>query len=365
MYDYLIVGAGLYGSVCAHELSKKGFRVCVIDKRDHIGGNCYTDVIDSITFHKYGPHIFHTSDKSIWEYVNSLVTFNDYRYNPKVYYRGNLYSFPINLLTLHQVLGITTPQQAKDHLESVRLKIGNPANFEEWILSKIGVQLYEMFIKGYTAKQWGRSPSTLPVDIIKRLPIRLTFDDNYYFDTYQGIPIGGYTKVFERLLENVEVHLSVDYLSSREYYNSKAHRIIYTGAIDEFFNNIFGKLEYRSLRFETEKLQVEDFQGTAGMNYTDIDIPFTRIIEHKHFEGSKTEHTIITREYPEAQGEPFYPINDEVNNSLYRMYRELADREQRVIFGGRLAEYKYYDMHQVISAALSTVDLELKKYQIT
>jgi UDP-galactopyranose mutase len=353
MYDYLIVGSGLFGSVCARELTDKGYKCLVIDKRDHIGGNCYTENIDGINVHKYGPHIFHTSNKNIWDYVNRFATFNNFSYRPKVNYKGKVYSFPINLMTLYQVYGVTTPDEAVRKLEDVKVDIPNPKNLEEWILSQVGPELYNIFVKGYTKKQWKKDPKELPSSIIRRLPIRMSFEDNYYEDTYSGIPIGGYTQIFENLLSGIEVRLNTDYFYNRDYFNDIAKKVIYTGPIDRFYSYMHGKLEYRSLRFETVKLNMPDYQGVAGMNYTDEEVPFTRIVEHKHFEFGKQNNTIVTFEYPESTGEPYYPINDEINNSVYKKYREMMDKETKYIFGGRLTDYKYYDMHQVIGSALS------------
>jgi UDP-galactopyranose mutase len=343
MYDYLIVGAGIYGAVFARELTNAGKKVLVIDKRYHIGGNCYTEKIDGINVHKYGPHIFHTSDKRVWDYVNNLVPFNHFSYRPKIKYKDNIYSLPINLMSLYQVYGVKTPEEARKKLEEVKIPfdknpLGRVINLEEWILSEVGPELYEIFIKGYTTKQWGREPKLLPSFIIKRLPIRLTFDDNYYFDNYQGIPIGGYTKIFEKLLDGIDVELNVDYLKDKESWDSKATKVIYTGAVDEFYNYQFGKLEYRSLKFETEILDIPDYQGIAGMNYGDVDVPYTRIIEHKHFEFGEQPTTVITKEYPKTEGEPYYPMNDNINNVRYGQYKELMSKETKYLFGGRLAD---------------------------
>jgi UDP-galactopyranose mutase len=359
MYDYLIVGSGIYGSVFANELTKSGKKVLVIDKRNHIGGNCYTEKIEDINIHKYGPHIFHTSDKQIWDYVNSLVPFNHFSYRPKIKYKDKIYSLPINMMSLYQVYGVTTPEEAKQKLDEVKIPNQSPTNLEEWILSQIGVELYEIFVKGYTTKQWGRDPKELPSSIIKRLPIRLTFDDNYYFDKYQGIPIGGYTKIFEKLLDGIDVKLNVDYLESKDLWDSKAKKVVYTGPIDAFYDYKFGKLEYRSLKFETEILDTPDYQGIAGMNYGDIDIPYTRIIEHKHFEFGEQLKTIITKEYPKTEGEPYYPLNNNINNIRYSKYKGLMEQETKYLFGGRLCDYKYYDMHQVFASALKRVKLEI------
>ncbi len=363
-YDYLIVGAGFFGAICARELTDRGFKCLVVEKRYHIAGHCYTENRNGINVHVYGPHIFHTSNKAIWDYVNKYAEFNNFVYRPKVFYKGKIYSFPVNLMTLYQLYGVKTPKEAKDKLDEVSIKNDNPANFEEWILSQVGREIYEIFIKGYTLKQWRRDPKTLPVSIIKRLPFRLTFDDNYSFDRYQGIPIGGYTQIFDKLLKGIEVKLNTNYLENREQLNSLAKKIIYTGNIDRFYNYKFGELEYRGLRFEHETLDIPDYQGVAGMNYTDEDVPYTRIVEHKHFEFGTQPVTIITREYPQEakrSEESFYPINDEKNNKRFLQYKKLADREKNVIFGGRLANYKYYDMHQVIELALNAVKDKLLK----
>ena len=364
MYDYLIVGAGIYGSVFARELTNAGKKVLVIDKRYHIGGNCYTEKIDGINVHKYGPHIFHTSDKGVWDYVNNLVPFNHFSYRPKIKYKDKIYSLPINMMSLYQVYGVKTPEEARKKLEEVKIpfdktQLGRVIDLEEWVLSQVGPELYEIFVKGYTTKQWGRAPKDLPSFIIKRLPIRLTFDDNYYFDNYQGIPIGGYTKIFEKLLDGIDVELNIDYLKDKENWDSKATKVLYTGPIDEFYNYQFGKLEYRSLKFETEILDIPDYQGIAGMNYSDVDVPYTRIIEHKHFEFGEQPTTVITKEYPKTEGEPYYPINDNINNIRYNQYKELMTKETKYLFGGRLADYKYYDMHQVFASALKRSKVEI------
>jgi UDP-galactopyranose mutase len=355
MYDYLIIGSGMFGSIFAREMTDKGFKCLVIDKRNHIGGNCYTEEIEGINVHKYGPHIFHTSDDNVWEYINRFCTFNHYVHRPKVNYKGNIYSFPINLMTLYQLYNVTTPYDAKVMLNNVKHDIKTPKNLEEWILSNVGTEIYETFVKGYTTKQWGRDPKLLPSSIIRRLPIRLTFDDNYFFDKYQGIPIGGYTKIFEKLLDGIEVRLNVDYLNDREYWNGQCKKVVYTGPIDRYYNYKFGELEYRSLEFKTEIKDIEDFQGVAIMNYTDTTPEYTRIVEHKHFEFGKQNKTIITTEYPRSIGEPYYPVNDDINNSKYNQYKELMKIESNVIFGGRLTDYKYYDMHQVIASALKRI----------
>lgn len=357
MIDYLIVGAGLYGSVFAREMKDAGKSVMVIDKRSHIGGNCYTENMYGINVHKYGPHIFHTSNKEVWDYMSKFTTFNHFSYRPKVKYQGKLYSFPINLMTIYQVFGFDTPFWANDILNRVKIPNENPQNLEEYMLSQVGEKLYNIFIKGYTTKQWGREPKELPSSIIKRIPIRLTFDDNYYFDNYQGIPIGGYTQMFEKLLEGIEIRLNTNFFDNREYFGRIAKKIVYTGSIDEFFDYKFGKLDYRSLRFETEVLDVKDFQGNGGINYTDVDIPYTRIVEHKHFEFGDQPQTIITKEYPADTGEPYYPINigDDVRIKSYVGFKE---RTPDVIFGGRLGEYKYLDMHQVVASALEMSNKE-------
>jgi UDP-galactopyranose mutase len=359
MYDYLIIGSGMFGSIFAREMTDKGFKCLVIDKRNHIGGNCYTEEIEGINVHKYGPHIFHTSDDNVWEYINRFCTFNHYVHRPKVNYKGNIYSFPINLMTLYQLYNVTTPYDAKVMLNNVKHDIKTPKNLEEWILSNVGTEIYETFVKGYTTKQWGRDPKLLPSSIIRRLPIRLTFDDNYFFDKYQGIPIGGYTRIFEKLLDGIEVRLNVDYFNDREYWNGQCKKIVYTGPIDRYYNYKFGELEYRSLEFKTEIKDIEDFQGVAIMNYTDTTPEYTRIVEHKHFEFGKQNKTIITTEYPRSIGEPYYPVNDDINNSKYNQYKELMKIESNVIFGGRLTDYKYYDMHQVIASALKRTKDEI------
>jgi UDP-galactopyranose mutase len=362
MYDYLIVGSGLFGSIFARELTDKGFKCLVIDKRDHIGGNCYTENIEGVNVHKYGPHIFHTSDDNVWNYINKFCEFNHFVNRPKVNYKGKIYSFPINLMTLYQIFNVTTPEEAKHKLDSVKHDIPNPKNLEDWVLSQVGEEIYETFIKGYTTKQWGMEPSLLPTSIIKRLPIRLNYDDNYFFDKYQGIPVGGYTQIFDKLLSNIDVKLNVDYFDDKNYWDNQATKVVYTGPIDRYYNYIFGKLDYRSLEFKTKIKDCEDFQGNAVVNYTDINTEYTRIVEHKHFEFGKQKKTVITEEYPRNEGEPYYPINDIDNNKRYTHYKELMVKEEKVLFGGRLADYKYYDMHQVIASALKRVQEEIKTY---
>ena len=362
-YDYLIVGSGLFGSVFAREATDKGKRCLVIEERDHIAGNCYTEKKDGINIHKYGPHIFHTDDKRIWDYVNRFAEFNNYRHSPRVKYKNQIYSFPINLLTLYQIWGVTSPQEAIEKIKECAEEIKNPQNLEEWVLNQVGEEIYNIFIKGYTIKQWGRDPKDLPISIIKRIPIRLTFDDNYFFDRYQGIPVGGYTGMIQNILNGIEVKTGIDYFSDTEYYNSLAEKIIFTGKIDRFFDYKFGDLEYRSLDFKTEKYEIPDFQGCSIVNYTEKEISHTRITEHKHFENSKSDVTWITKEYPKdyKRGDvAYYPVNDEKNNQIYSLYKKESEKMNNFIFGGRLAEYKYYDMHQVIASALTKSKKELE-----
>lgn len=357
MYDFLIVGSGLFGSVFAQQAKEKGYKCLIIDKRNHNAGNAYSENIDGINVHKYGPHIFHTSDDKIWEYVNRFSKFNNFVNRPKVSYNDNLYSFPINLFTLYQIFGVKTPSEAESFLKKVTSECKDPSNLEEWIISQVGDEIYKKFIYGYTKKQWGREPKDLPASIIKRLPVRLTFDDNYFTDKYQGIPIGGYTRMIENIQCGIEVRLNTNFFDDRNGFENIAKMIVFTGAIDEFFDYRYGHLEYRSLRFETERIEIPDYQGNALINYTQEEIPYTRICEHKHFEFTKSDFTIITREYPEewsAGKERYYPVCDEENNSRYLKYKKLADKvSDKYLFGGRLAEYKYYDMHQVIGSAIS------------
>lgn len=359
-YDFLIVGSGLFGSTFAQKANEAGYKCLIIDKRNHNAGNAYTENINGINVHKYGPHIFHTSDEKIWNYVNRFAKFNHYVNRPKVNYKGDLYSFPINLFTLYQLFGVRTPEEASKILEEVKIHSDSPKNLEEWILSQVGEEIYKKFIYGYTKKQWGRDPKELPSSIIRRLPIRLTFDDNYFNDIYQGIPIGGYTKMIENMQEGVEVRLGIDFFKNKEEFEKIAKTIIFTGAIDEFFEYQHGPLEYRSLRFETEELNLPDYQGNALVNYTDEEVPYTRICEHKHFEFGKGDSTIITREYPDSWQpgkERYYPVNNLENNARYSEYKKLAENVfPKYVFGGRLAEYKYYDMHQVIGSALHKFD---------
>lgn len=359
-FDLLIVGAGLYGSILAHESAKRGKRVLVIDQRGHIGGNCFTESVEGINVHKYGAHIFHTSDKEVWDYVNGLVEFNRYTNAPVARWRDKLYNLPFNMNTFHQLWGVVTPDQARAKIEEQRQVLAGriPSNLEEQAISLVGTDIYEKLIKGYTEKQWGRKATDLPVFIIKRLPVRFTFDNNYFNDRYQGIPIGGYTRIFERLLEGVEVRLGVDYLPHRQELDALAHKTLFTGPIDAFYGYEFGMLEYRSVEFQSELLDIPNFQGNAVVNYTEADVPFTRIIEHKHFEFGEQTKTIISREYSREWREgdvPYYPVNDEKNNALFERYKERADAEPNHLFGGRLADYKYYDMHHVVRKALDEV----------
>ena len=356
-YDFLIVGAGLFGATFANKAKENGKKCLIIDSRDHIGGNCYTENKENINIHKYGPHIFHTNNEEIWNYVNKFAKFNHFVCRPKVNFKNKIYSFPINLFTLYQLWGINTPELAKNKLEEVKIKIDNPQNLEEWILAQVGEEIYHTFIYGYTKKQWGREPKELPSFIIKRLPIRLNFDDNYFFDKYQGVPIDGYTKLIENMTEGIDIILNENYFHKRDYWNKKAKCIVYTGKIDEFFDYKYGELEYRSLRFETEKFLIKDYQGNAIINYTDYNIPYTRIVEHKHFEFGNQDYTYITKEYPDSWDRnktPYYPINNEENNYKYNKYKNLSEKTN-IIFGGRLAEYKYYDMHQIIGSALQKI----------
>ena len=363
-YDYLVVGAGLYGAVFAYEAKKKGKTCLVIDKRDHIAGNIYCENVSGINVHKYGAHIFHTSDKKIWEYVNQFAEFNNYINSPVARYKNELYNLPFNMNTFSKMWNIATPQEAKDIIASqiADLNITEPKNLEEQALSLVGKDVYEKLIKGYTEKQWGRDCKDLPSFIIKRLPLRFIYDNNYFNDRYKGIPIGGYTKIVEKMLDGIEVRLNTNYLDNREEFDAMADKIVYTGMIDQFYDYKLGVLEYRSVRFETEELPMENYQGNAVVNYTEREVPYTRIIEHKHFEFGKQPTTIISREYSsewKKGDEPYYPVNNDKNNALYQQYKELADKEHKVIFGGRLGGYKYYDMDKVIAAALEMCEKEL------
>ena len=356
-YDYLIVGAGFYGAVCAYELTKAGYKCLVVDKRNHIGGNSYTETRDGINLHMYGPHIFHTSDEEVWKWINQFVDFNNFRYSPVAYYKGSSYSLPFSMWTFSKMWNLTSPDQVKKFIEAESAYIEEPKNLEEQAIKLVGVEVYEKLIKGYTAKQWRKDPKLLPKEIIQRLPVRFTYDNNYYSDKYQGIPTGGYTQIFEKLLKDVEVRLNYDYFT-REF-DFEYSKVIYTGPIDTFYRYCFGDLEYKTVRFEHKQHEHDNLQGVAVINYTDEDIEYTRTIEHKHFEFGIQPITWITTEYPteyiSEKTEPMYPVNDNINNARYMKYKALADQEKDIIFGGRLAEYKYYDMHQVIKEALNTV----------
>ncbi len=357
-YDYLIVGAGLYGAVCAREAVKAGKSVLVIDKRPNIAGNVYTEEVEGINVHVYGAHIFHTNNKTVWDYVNQFAEFNRFTNSPVANYKGELYSLPFNMYTFNKMWGVVTPEEAAAKIEEQRSAAGitEPKNLEEQAISLVGTDIYEKLVKGYTEKQWGRDCKDLPAFIIKRLPVRLTFDNNYFNALYQGIPMGGYTKMVENMLSGIEVRLNVDYLENKAEYDALADKVIYTGPIDAYFDYRLGYLQYRSVRFETEVLDKPNFQGNAAVNYTDRETPFTRIIEHKWFEFGNQPKTVISREYSsewKPGDEPYYPVNDERNGALYQQYKALADAEEKVIFGGRLGEYKYYDMDAVIASALS------------
>lgn len=362
-YDYLIVGAGLFGSVFAHEATKQGKKCLVIEKRNHTGGNIYCESIEDITVHKYGAHIFHTSNQRVWDYVTSLCEFNGFINTPMANYEGKLYNLPFNMNTFSQIFGVTTPEEAKAVIDEQRAEIKDePKNLEEQAISLVGREIYTKLVKGYTEKQWGRDCKDLPAFIIKRLPVRYTYDNNYFNDKYQGIPVGGYNVLIDKLLEGIEVRLDTDFLRNRDEYLTLAEKIVYTGTIDEFFDYSLGELDYRSLRFETEILDMKEFQPVAVVNYNERQIPYTRIIEHKHFEFGNQPKTVITREYPAdwiKGDEPYYPVNDDRNNSLYEQYKQLADNEKNVIFGGRLGQYKYYDMDKCIESALALCEEEL------
>ena len=361
-YEFLIVGSGLYGATIAQQLKSKGKSVFVIDKRPNIAGNVYTEDVENIHVHKYGAHIFHTNNKNVWDYVNQFATFNRFTNSPVANYKGELFSLPFNMYTFNKMWGVVTPEEAAAKIADQRKEItGDPQNLEEQAISLVGRDIYEKLIKGYTEKQWGRPCDQLPVFIIKRLPVRLTFENNYFNALYQGIPVGGYTKMVGRMLDGIEVKLNTDYLEQKDYWDSQAEKVIYTGPIDAYFNYSLGNLEYRSVRFETELLNQPNFQGNAAVNYTDSETPWTRIIEHKWFEFGKDENgndlpkTVISREYSsewKLGDEPYYPVNDEKNGKLYESYKVLAEKEDKVVFGGRLGEYKYYDMDQVIAVAL-------------
>ncbi len=355
MYDYLIVGAGLFGVTFARLATDSGRSCLVIDKRPHIGGNCYTENVEGINIHKYGAHIFHTNNKVVWNFINRFTEFNNYINSPKAYSKGKLYSLPFNMNTFYEMWGVTTPSQAKEIIEQQKFQ-GTPTNLEEQALSLVGQDIYQTLIKGYTEKQWGKSATELPSFIIKRLPLRFTFNNNYFNDTYQGIPIGGYTSMIQKMLDGIEVQLNIDYLSNRNHFNSLANQVVYTGCIDEFFDYEFGKLEYRSLRFEHQIKDTDNFQGNVVINYCDSEVAHTRILEHKHFEKTQSSKTVITYEYPQEYQEgmiPYYPINDKRNQMIYENYKNKSSSLTNFIFGGRLAEYKYMDMDTVIKSAMN------------
>ncbi len=366
IYDYLIVGAGLFGAVFAHQMKKYGKKCLVIDKRKHIGGNTYCENMEGINVHKYGPHIFHTNSKNIWDFVNSFVAFNRFTYSPMASYGGRLYNLPFNMNTFYQVWGVRTPEEVKNKIASqlTSSNLENPGNLEEQAISMVGQDLYEMFIKGYTRKQWGRPCNELPKSIIKRIPLRYTFDNNYFNDLYQGIPIGGYNVLLRGLLEGIEIKLDVDYFSNKSGLDGLADKTVFTGMIDEYFNYQFGKLEYRSLEFKHQIIEKENYQGDAVINYTAYDVPYTRIIEHKHFEFGRQKNTVVTHEFPQEHRkgmEAYYPINDSKNVERYNHYKKKAETEKNLIMGGRLAEYKYYNMDQVIASSLRIAKKELVK----
>ncbi len=370
MYDYLVVGSGLFGAIFAHEAKEAGKSVLVIDKRPNIAGNVYTEDVEGIHVHKYGAHIFHTNNTEVWEYVQKFATFNRFTNSPVANYKGELYSMPFNMYTFNKMWGVVTPEQAQAKIDEQRKEItGEPKNLEEQAISLVGRDIYEKLVKGYTEKQWGRDCKDLPAFIIKRLPVRLTFDNNYFNALYQGIPMGGYTKMIANMLEGIEVRLNEDYLLKKDEYDALANKVIYTGPIDAYFNYALGNLEYRSVRFETELLDKPNYQGNAAVNYTDRETPYTRIIEHKWFEFGKDDNgndipkTVISKEYSsewKPGDEPYYPVNDEKNGALYAKYKELADKEEKVVFGGRLGEYKYYDMDATVASALACVKKNLK-----
>lgn len=362
-YDYLIVGSGLFGSVFAKELTNHGYKCLVIDSRNHIGGNCYTENKDGINIHTYGAHIFHTSNKKVWDWINQYSEFNNYRHHVIANYNGELYSLPFSMWTFNKLWNVTKPEEVKEIIKNQSIGIDDPKNLEEQAIKLVGVDVYEKLIKGYTTKQWRKDPKELPKEIVKRLPVRFIYDNNYFNDKYQGIPVGGYTKIFEKLLDGIDVELNKDYLVDKEYWNSVANKVIYTGPIDRFYNYQFGELEYKTVKFEHKRYSNENFQGTSVVNYTDLNTPYTRIIEHKHFEYSDSPVSWITYETPVEyvpnKTEPYYPVNDFENNEKYQKYYELMVNENNMIFGGRLADYKYYDMHQVIEVALNRVSKEI------
>ena len=358
MYDYLIVGSGLFGSVFAHEAKNKGYKCLVVEKRDHIGGNIYTYELEGINIHRYGAHIFHTSNKEAWDYINQFATFNNFVNSPIAFYKDELYNLPFNMNTFSKMWGIRTPQEAEAIIKKQRQEVTKIENLEDQAISLVGRDIYEKLIKGYTEKQWGRSCTELPPEIIKRLPVRYTYNNNYFNDIYQGIPIGGYTQIIENLLDGIEVRLNTDFCKEKEELSKIANKILYTGALDAYFDYSLGNLQYRSEKFELERLEEENHQGVAVVNYTEREVPYTRIIEHKHFENSSSPVTYISKEYPvdySETGEPYYPINDKVNTELYNNYRELAKKDDKLLLGGRLALYSYFDMDKTIIAALELV----------
>lgn len=364
MYDYLIVGAGLFGTIFAYEANKRGKKCLVIDKRNHIGGNVYTEKIENINVHKYGAHIFHTNNKKVWQYMNNFVEFNRYTNSPIAKYKNEVYNLPFNMNTFNKIWGVSTPSEAKQKIkeELIETNIEEPKNLEEQAVKLVGKTIYEKLVKGYTEKQWGMSATELPPFIIKRLPVRFSYDNNYFNDKYQGIPEGGYTQIIEKMLDGIEVKLNIDYFDYKKELDNIAKKIIFTGPIDKYYNYCFGELQYRSVRFETEVVDTENYQGNAVVNYTEDKVPYTRIIEHKHFEFGTQPKTVISKEFSDTWNkdkEPYYPINNQKNDSLYYKYKELADKDEKVIFGGRLGQYKYYDMDKVVQAALELVEKEL------
>ena len=358
-YDYIIAGSGFFGSICAYELSRRGFRCLVLEKRNHIGGNCYTECRDGINVHIYGPHIFHTSNDIVWNWINQFVQFNNFRFCPVANYKGEIYSLPFSMWTFSRIWNIQYPEQAKQIIHSQSNHITNPSNLEEQAIKLVGQDVYYKLIKGYTEKQWMKPASSLPKEIIQRLPVRYDYNNNYFNDKYQGIPIGGYSQIFDKLLQNIEIKLNTDYLQDKNYWNSLTDKVIYTGPIDAFFDYKYGELEYKTTKFDHQLLDMPNYQGVAMMNYTDIETPYTRTIEHKHFDKSESSKTWVTWEYPEVYDrnkEPYYPVNDNTNNIIYNKYKQLTKNIPNIFFGGRLAEYKYYDMHQVIFSALQFID---------
>jgi len=365
-YDYLIVGSGLFGAIFAYEANQRGKKCLVIDKRPNVGGNIYTEEVEGIQVHKYGAHIFHTSNKEVWEYINKFAEFNRYTNSPVARYKDEVYNLPFNMNTFNKLWGVFTPDEAKAKIaeELEEVTIDEPKNLEEQAIKLVGKTIYEKLVKGYTEKQWGKKATELPSFIIKRLPVRFTYDNNYFNDLYQGIPIGGYTQIIDKMLEGIEVKLNYDYFDHKEELKDVAEKIVFTGPIDKYYDYRYGELEYRSVRFETEILDVENYQGNAVVNYTEYEVPYTRIIEHKHFEFGTQPKTVISREYSDKwtlEKEPYYPINNEQNNTLYEKYRTLAKNDKNIIFGGRLGQYKYYDMHKVIEEALKCVNMEVNE----